>query len=787
MGVEPPVVDVEMAGELAEREVSGSSSETEDEEDLEDAAIQTNIIEDIDVEISNGTEAMHIHESLQTQSMTAMALDGATDTDARPRDEAMLFVIDTVGEDSMMRKPKGKGKAPLRAASPSPSDSSGEEIVFRGRGQPTVLDDPIFVASKSQGRTSRRPRSTVPIQAKEDAHVTDGLLEALGVSTAPQPIEYASRAGWAKVPGLAAQWADPSESFTPVENGRCGNNFKPSAAVHVQQDQNEQPNSAGVGAEETIAELQAQWKEAKRSKKSTQKLSAEILERENSSRRGKRGRRKSNKLLRELNSDDSDENMAACKDYLENLRAQGEDVDIAQGVLSAAGGPSLVVDGKVIEEGDVLDASTRNIDYSQVRSLGISSADSDDEIIGEDLSEIEDDRVNASDYDSSDLENALEYDEQEQWEDEEDLRQRRRERMTDEQVARLLQKQEDMGIEGDDIVIDDGDFVDMDTDDEELGGFGDINEARARLESISFGQSTTHRPRRGGKKNGFSFPDASALADAIEQYGDNGFDIMDLDRPSLRPTKKGRKGKLPAELEALSDDDLRETLYGAWQTDRAKKSQKKREREEQRMRGLLGSAADNPSKADLSQKYTQGMTLIQVHEELRLFLLDDSQTARKFPPMATEDRAALHAIASRLNLTSKSQGQGKTRFPMLYKTTRTLAYNEAHFSRLLAASSRGFLKNSTHKGKANKFSSSARGGRGGFSSGRGGKAGGVGGHGLRDGEVVGANAEAISADNFGHRLMEKMGWTKGTALGKDGSGLLVPVSQVMKAGKAGLG
>ena len=65
--------------------------------------------------------------------------------------------------------------------------------------------------------------------------------------------------------------------------------------------------------------------------------------------------------------------------------------------------------------------------------------------------------------------------------------------------------------------------------------------------------------------------------------------------------------------------------------------------------------------------------------------------------------------------------------------------------------------------------------------------GGVGGTGLRDGEIVGAGAKEIGRENFGHKLMEKMGWTKGQALGRDGEGRLVPVEQVMKAGRGGLG
>ncbi|KAF2771467.1 hypothetical protein EJ03DRAFT_29912 [Teratosphaeria nubilosa] len=56
----------------------------------------------------------------------------------------------------------------------------------------------------------------------------------------------------------------------------------------------------------------------------------------------------------------------------------------------------------------------------------------------------------------------------------------------------------------------------------------------------------------------------------------------------------------------------------------------------------------------------------------------------------------------------------------------------------------------------------------------------------RDGEVIGSNAAETGQESFGHKLLEKMGWKKGTALGKQG-GILVPIQQVMRTGKRGLG
>ena len=58
---------------------------------------------------------------------------------------------------------------------------------------------------------------------------------------------------------------------------------------------------------------------------------------------------------------------------------------------------------------------------------------------------------------------------------------------------------------------------------------------------------------------------------------------------------------------------------------------------------------------------------------------------------------------------------------------------------------------------------------------------------MKNGEIVGAGAAEIGQDNFGHKLMEKMGWSKGMALGKEGEGRLIPVEQVVRIGTTGLG
>lgn len=647
----------------------------------------------------------------------------------------LLFVVDTVGDNNLaastssIRQPVVPSR---RTPSPVPS-SSDEEVVFRGRqSKPRVIDESVLSTETLSNH----------VQPPNGMTSSDTALdEALNIA-----VEKTQ------------------------ENG---------------------------GAAESIAALTAEVRQILKDKRLLRSKGRQddtiplAVAETKANRRGKRGRKKNNRVLRnspwvDVDDDDVDDE-AAYEDYMANLAAQMDADDI--GLPSAftrselIGGASMMVDGREYGLDDVIDhVQVEKSEQTSVASDAITGSVDHDE--GEDEDEDDeddedDDEVDAefilSDLDSSDLEDELEYNEKEQWEDEEDIRLRRIAGMQDEQIARLLAKQQELGIEGDDLVIDDGYYaaeIDM------VEGIGDIEAARAGLDSLApsafVTSSKRNTPKRRGKA-GFSFPSASLLADTVEQYGEAGFDIMDLDRPSLRPRKKGRKGALPAEVAALSDDDLKQELASQWENDRARKRVKKLEREELRQQGLLGSAG-RKGKPDLSQKYLEGLNMKQVMDEIRTFMQNDGMQSRPFPPMDTKDRKKLHEIASAFNLKSKSVGAGKNRFPVLYKSKYTVEYDEAHFQRVMLASSRGFLKVT---GRGTKPAKKNRAGAGGGFDRSAVE--------LRNGEVVGANAAEISHTSFGHKLMEKMGWTRGTALGKDGEGMLTPVAQVMRYGKAGLG
>lgn len=172
--------------------------------------------------------------------------------------------------------------------------------------------------------------------------------------------------------------------------------------------------------------------------------------------------------------------------------------------------------------------------------------------------------------------------------------------MDDEQVARLLAKQEQLGLASNELLLFDEAAA--------ADAYKDFPVSDAAYSPAMF---TSKKPR--AKRARDQFPIATALADAYE-----GFDIMDFERPSLQKKSKGRKGKLI--LDDISDSELEASMQAARENDRDKKKEKKQEREKLRVQGLLGSKGGKP---DLKQKYKEGMGFHSVKEEIKNFLMGD--------------------------------------------------------------------------------------------------------------------------------------------------------------------
>lgn len=178
--------------------------------------------------------------------------------------------------------------------------------------------------------------------------------------------------------------------------------------------------------------------------------------------------------------------------------------------------------------------------------------------------------------------------------------------MSDAQMARLLAKQQDLGIDAEELVLFDGNGVV--SEDEDLIFAQSFIATPARAQN---GREKAKFTAKGLRRSKGGFPVASAYDD---------FDVMDFERPSVQRKSKGKKGKLVLDL---SDSELEESMNNAWENDRVKKKERKQEREELRAQGLLGNKNGKPNMRD---KYKEGIAIGDIREEIKNFLQSDHTT-----------------------------------------------------------------------------------------------------------------------------------------------------------------
>lgn len=136
-------------------------------------------------------------------------------------------------------------------------------------------------------------------------------------------------------------------------------------------------------------------------------------------------------------------------------------------------------------------------------------------------------------------------------------------------------------------------------------------------------------------------------------------------------------------------------------------------------------------------------------------------------------RKIIHEIAHAFNITSKSTGSGDQRRPTLSRTKATFTYNESHFQSIFARFRRRYLPRLD--GNRDNAGGAGRRGNSGAAT-------------VRHGEIVGGSAPEIGQTNKGRTMLEKMGWSRGMALGAmDNQGMTQPIEHVVIRSKAGLG
>ncbi|KAK7522731.1 uncharacterized protein IWZ02DRAFT_252086 [Phyllosticta citriasiana] len=649
-------------------------------------------------------------------AMAQMKLDANEAPKAPPNEEpappSSLFFEDTNG--SITTTQTGLPPPVIRSPSPTPSDSSEEVVLFKGRDHVRTIADPV---------QSDTPVINTPAASTNES--SSGALPGNGKDKKP-------------VKKWEATMASDDEAIADyLENIRAQKTDSSGEDQHLMDSINRRPLGEGDGGDWYI-------------ESSVESIGI----REN--------------VLQNPHKNDWDSPDLEDFDQLSTSSEMiGKIARILRKRERSSGIQYLVVFDKTTDDEArwiSVDSVTEEYDKQVVTAYedNVKNIRLGNETSDESWSDASEDEKDEEDDDDDDEEGDDDDDDDEtEFEDEEDLIERRIERMSDEHIARLLGKQEELGLGADDLFLFDG--VDADDDDDDDG-----DDVEQHLEAML--RSSRKKNSKGKRKD--HFPSASLMADVLEHDPYNGFDVMDWERPSLRKRQKGKKANLPFEL---SDDELALKLKSTWEKDREKKHNRKKEREELRAQGLLGKK--NKFKPDLSAKYDTGMTFEEIREELRVFL-DSSAQSRPFPPMDKHQRAILHQIGAALNMNSKSVGSGNKRFTTLVKTSRTRPLNDYAFSKITSRFQHRFLPRGDTGGAGK------RAGRGG-GGGSGGKYGAAS---YRDGEVVGASAPEIGSENKGRAMLERMGWSAGMALGAvDNKGILQPVMHVVKTSKTGLG
>ena len=509
-----------------------------------------------------------------------------------------VFFVDVKGS----QKPADTGflKPSLRCSrSPSCSDSSEEVIIFSGRSHHSVKAE-----SNEGGSFTPKPTPTIhstTSQGKSKPANSCNTLRATVVDDPPFPI------------------VDKATTLQPVNSQKVKLTTKSREKKSV--DNEHLPDSR----------LSRQNKRRKRSKKQIEEdeILADYLENiENGEgigdimnnnqilgrdlgdmgSEGWQDQSSENEYLRQRDTRSGDGDGWDSTDLqdIDDLSTSDEVQAVVEVVLSKRKRPSGL-QYLVVWEGYTADDAR----WIPLASLITPSAEKKIRIFEAELVEMEEFERGIEDSEDSEMINervAMDLqDELEDMKDEQDLLDRKRATMTDEQIARLLSKQEELGLGSDELVLFDGD--------EEEGSKGWDSQASPLPLSV-WNQTMTRKKK---SKQPKEFPSASVLAAVLERDPYNGFDVMDHDRPSLRKKSKGRRGQLPLEF---SDSELETKIQTAWGNDRSKKKARKQEREELRAQGLLGKKG----KVDMKAKYQGGMSWDEVKKEISEFLVSSKQT-----------------------------------------------------------------------------------------------------------------------------------------------------------------
>lgn len=253
----------------------------------------------------------------------------------------------------------------------------------------------------------------------------------------------------------------------------------------------------------------------------------------------------------------------------------------------------------------------------------------------------------------------------------------------------------------------------------------------------------------------------------------NNFDLFEVNTRTTRIKGKGKRLKLEHNIDV--DPEFQQYLHDKYIAQKNKRKDNKEEREMARK-----------NNAYMLIRYPYLMEMQDIISEFKDFYKDPIRESLRFPPMDPHVHIVLKSISEAFGFPSKKIGKGSKQYVEIRKAHKSRSRNPDwnRIDRLakkrnvcfrmdvnLSREEKRELKRI--KGGDAEVEKMRNKGRGNFS--------------YKEGEVVGATAKEIDSESIGRKLLEKMGWRTGEALGPDSNkGIVEPIKVVVKTSKRGI-
>ena len=183
--------------------------------------------------------------------------------------------------------------------------------------------------------------------------------------------------------------------------------------------------------------------------------------------------------------------------------------------------------------------------------------------------------------------------------------------------------------------------------------------------------------------------------------------------------------------------------------------------------------------SSLDTEYYPVDNFSQLNRDIKLFLKDSEDEIFETAPAPPSIRKFIHLLSSLYRIKSFSVGKGADKRTVLQKTENSgLAFNTRKMDEIIKQGNKA-AKWHLAEGGANIKRKNGRKFKGEFDNSK------ISAKPI-DGSIVGEKSVPIKEDNVGNQMLQKMGWTPGTGLGRESTGIIEHVTAVIKTKRSGI-